>query len=772
MFLNNKMKLSPKKAKVWQSASKRVKRRSGRKLYCRRTRPYKDNKKCSRKRKSPRLISKRKSKRKSKRISKRKFFDGGLTYVELEEKCLVLSGKKNSDILNELNTYDKDDIDLILFISCIFNYTNIFIVIISISKCKNVDFNFMHNHMTPLFIAAQNGHTRIVQLLIKHVELDKVCKDGATPLFIAAQNGHTGIVELLLGKGADVNKQRFSGTTPLYIAAQNGHTGIVELLLGKGANFDKAKNDGVTPLYIAAEKGHIEIVNLLISKGADVDIANNNGVTPLNIAVQNGHTGIVELLLGKGANFDKERNDGSTPLFIAAQNGHIDIVELLISEGATVDKERNDGVTPLFIASQQGHIEIVELLISKGATVDKADNKGVTPLFIAAHKGHIEIVNLLISKGANVNKATINQRTPLFIACNQRHGTIVNLLLKNNADINIIDKFSYTPLSIAVINNYYEIVCDLLDYDDKIIDSILISKKNPISEVDSISTELISNKFIKICKNSDVDALIEYQSVIDKIEDKYSKDVLNQIINDVLLNSKTSSKSESKQPIKYDESIVKIKTHKAKDEKDKLLENIKLIKNREPHEEVDHLVIQFFNNKDRDDKDYKLKIGVHGLWKSLISSPPIGKEINDIKSLSSLLGSKDDDGFEIINPQKCMITLDSGFIMYEWNKHGIYFSDNVKLFYDKVCTLASPIIEYLNNIAFKKIKPIDNETIWNAIRTDLKILKNIITEPGIINKKFSDAIKTIQPINPSEKSFEVLEIKFKVVSRENFFLCE
>ena len=39
--------------------------------------------------------------------------------------------------------------------------------------------------------------------------------DGATPLYVAAQNGHTEIAQLLIDKGANVNQADNDGATPL-----------------------------------------------------------------------------------------------------------------------------------------------------------------------------------------------------------------------------------------------------------------------------------------------------------------------------------------------------------------------------------------------------------------------------------------------------------------------------------------------------------------------------------------------------------------------------
>ena len=56
---------------------------------------------------------------------------------------------------------------------------------------------------TPLFQAAEKGHTEVVALLVKEggAAVDQARNDGATPVSIAAQKGHQEIVDLLLANG-------------------------------------------------------------------------------------------------------------------------------------------------------------------------------------------------------------------------------------------------------------------------------------------------------------------------------------------------------------------------------------------------------------------------------------------------------------------------------------------------------------------------------------------------------------------------------------------
>ena len=57
---------------------------------------------------------------------------------------------------------------------------------------------------------------------------------GWTALHLAADGGHDRVVEMLLKAEADVDKQDRGGRTALHLAAKRGHDRVVAVLKGEG----------------------------------------------------------------------------------------------------------------------------------------------------------------------------------------------------------------------------------------------------------------------------------------------------------------------------------------------------------------------------------------------------------------------------------------------------------------------------------------------------------------------------------------------------------
>ena len=126
---------------------------------------------------------------------------------------------------------------------------------------------------TPLYFAAQGGHTAVAAALIHaRADVNAAMTGGATPLYAAAQNGHTAVAAALIHARADVNAASTDGTTPLYVAAQEGHTAVVAALIHARADVNAATTDGATPLFIAAFQGHLDCALALVAAGASLKV--------------------------------------------------------------------------------------------------------------------------------------------------------------------------------------------------------------------------------------------------------------------------------------------------------------------------------------------------------------------------------------------------------------------------------------------------------------------------------------------------------------------
>ena len=235
--------------------------------------------------------------------------------------------------------------------------------------------------VTKVYQAARDGSSDLTDLLNRlkpeqrETALETKTKDGShfvTPLIIAAHNGHLNSVNILLSYKADteargtlkIDNEIYKDCTPLWAAADAGHLDVVKLLIKQNADVDGRTPSGSTPLRVAAYGGHLHVVRCLVESGADVNARNHFETTSLFPACYRGHFSVVTYLIDKGAIMDLRGKDGSTALHSAVQGGHLKIVSELLALGAS-QLPNNQGLTPLLYACDYRSIKIVEYLINR-----------------------------------------------------------------------------------------------------------------------------------------------------------------------------------------------------------------------------------------------------------------------------------------------------------------------------------------------------------------------------------------------------------------------
>lgn len=98
---------------------------------------------------------------------------------------------------------------------------------------------------------------------LKTVAADSVDEYGRSGIFMAAANGHTEIVKLLVESGAPATAKNAEGSTPLHWACLNGHVEIVGYLLDKGAKLSVCNKQGKTPFDEALLRNQKKVLDFL-----------------------------------------------------------------------------------------------------------------------------------------------------------------------------------------------------------------------------------------------------------------------------------------------------------------------------------------------------------------------------------------------------------------------------------------------------------------------------------------------------------------------------
>ncbi|KAI9672821.1 MAG: hypothetical protein M1831_000257 [Alyxoria varia] len=313
---------------------------------------------------------------------------------------------------------------------------------------------------TPLSVAADNGRTKVIELLTKQkgIKINSKNVYGDSPLGLAAENGHLEAVRLLSKqKGIKINSKNDFEDSPLGLAANNCHLEAVRLLSKqKGIKINGKNLFGDSPLGLAAKNGHLEAVRLLSKqKGIKINGENMFGDSPLGLAAKNGHLEAVRLLSKqKGIKINAKDKFGYSPLSWAAENGHTEVVEFLLEQpGIEVDTGGGSNREPtlLDMAAKGGHLNIVKIILAYEVNIDGATRRDLLKALSWAVKNwDLAMIKLLVGDGGVANDIFSNDHERRLTKAMRNGDTaFAEMLIGYDADVNAKDGFGQTPLSLA-----------------------------------------------------------------------------------------------------------------------------------------------------------------------------------------------------------------------------------------------------------------------------------------------------------------------------------
>jgi ankyrin repeat protein len=354
--------------------------------------------------------------------------------------------------------------------------------------------------MTPLHVAAQEGHIASIEILMRTAGVipRTINQHGSSVLLTAVSNKQLAAVEKILeldttsnsvdDRAKLVNLADREGWSPLHVAVLQANLEMTQFLLRKRAAVDQKKLNGITASHIAAQHGYLEILQQLKSRRANFNELALRDWTVLHFASFYGHPEVITYLLNLHTPLtiiNSLTEDGFTALHLAVIKGHTDVTEELLKSSAikteinkktkrTVPDPDNpantikiEDATASHLAVKQGYLSILKKLAENGADLRLTGNEDWTHLHLAADAGHADIVDYFLKENSqviNLEAKTKRGETALHRAALQGYSNIVDDLLAHNANVRARTKQNATPLHLAASAGQLNVVTKLLQH--------------------------------------------------------------------------------------------------------------------------------------------------------------------------------------------------------------------------------------------------------------------------------------------------------------------
>lgn len=360
---------------------------------------------------------------------------------------------------------------------------------------------------TPLLLAAKNGHTTAVRMLLgtsnklHTMDVDYQNTEGNTPLMEAAANGYTEVVKMFLNTGkVDVNSQNYSKESALLLAAKGGHPEVVQTLVNTGRYFNTYRmkslilfsidrllywalqfllniekveisstdSSGNSAISLAAREGHLEVLRTLLeTREIDINSQNDTGMSPILLAAESGHIEVVQALLATGkVELDSKSHHEESAFLLAAQNGHLKVVQALLNTSKVDINSKNKlEQSPLILAAKKGHLDVVQALLDTGEVdIDSKSCDEESAFLLAAQNGHLKVVQALLDTSkVNINSENKRKQSPIMLAIRKGHLNIVKALLNTGKVELNLPKNLQDSLLFALKGGHLKIVQALLE---------------------------------------------------------------------------------------------------------------------------------------------------------------------------------------------------------------------------------------------------------------------------------------------------------------------